>query len=379
MQRDFPALITALQNGSSATKTDIAVCIEQLLAEGCSVTTDEDIFQYNEKLRGARLRRELFTGVDNARGPPPREMTKADVILPGATADEFIAHHSSLTVRKGSHFQRKLTVCTERKVSNELFRTADSAERARLISCKARSSALWLAAVPTRSDLVLSNHELVCAARHRLGLPPSDVPFQCVCGKAVSMLSFDHFHLCPTIRSSALNARHRIVLDAYRTIANRAGVFNEIEHRARRAVGDHTKKRPDIWLCANGVDIISDVAITTPSAIAASKGADRQELWCAAITEQSKIAKYKDVAAAHGRRIIPFVAESYGAFGIQLRSVINLLSQHWHRSAHANDASFAYRARQSIAIAIQRGNARVVDVAVSIARSDSLQRARYAA
>lgn len=102
------------------------------------------------------------------------------------------------------------------------------------------------------------------------------------------MLPFDHFHLCPKIRSSALNARHRIVLDAYRTIANRAGVFNEIEHRARRAVGDHTKKRPDIWLCANGVDIISDVAITSPSAIAALKGADRQELWCAAITEHKR-------------------------------------------------------------------------------------------
>ncbi len=73
--------------------------------------------------------------------------------------------------------------------------------------------------------------------------------------------------------------------------------------------------------------------------------------------EQAKVAKYSKLAADENATFIPFVMESYGAMGAEARAYLRELRK---LAVDNSDMALISYLPQRLAVALQKGNARVI-------------------
>jgi hypothetical protein len=237
-----------------------------------------------------------------------------------------------------------------------------------VLSLQQSGASQWLTAIPTRAALKMGDSDFRYAVRHRLGMAPLDqLPLACPCGTLV--VTTDHAHVC-SHNKRAWTVRHNGILRTLERLASAAGyvVQHEPGFAAPVAVGGRQAAaiagadivaaglRPDCLLIGAHKTVAIDVSVACPTAASYVKAAARTALATASVREATKLAKYDALCAEHGWRMVPFVMESYGAFG---RRALDFLGTMLAYATEQYQPFELKRARQELAVALQRGNAMV--------------------
>jgi hypothetical protein len=231
-------------------------------------------------------------------------------------------------------------------------------ERTARLRCLAQPGAsLWLMAIPTTAALKMADGEFRFAARHRLALPPmDDLPPRCPCG---TLATADHAHQCKN-NGRARTLRHNLINRTLERLA--AAARYTVTHEPRYYVpgacdGDEMDRQsPDCVLIGPHRTIAVDVSVVCPTGASYMRRAAATTLAAAAQREQLKLKKYSGLAQQEGLRLVPFVLESYGAFG---RMALDLLGTMEAHAAEHHQRFDVKDARQALSVALQRGNALV--------------------
>jgi hypothetical protein len=127
-----------------------------------------------------------------------------------------------------------------------------------------------------------------------------------------------HFHFCQHQKRTAITARHDLVV---RTLAKLFRQVGAVVHIEPRIYGSE-RLRPDMDITFPDRTLMLDVAITHP---ASPSRTSSTPLAAAAYTEKAKSTKYAKLAATQAATFLPFVVESYGAFGKRAKEVLKIL------------------------------------------------------
>ena len=97
-------------------------------------------------------------------------------------------------------------------------------------------------------------------------------------------------------------------------------------------------------------------------------------LAAAAYTEKAKYTKYTALAARQAATFLPFVLESYGAFGKRANEVLRILRKAAKNTLLALSSeltvdSFAAHAARTLSVALQKGNALIGRRGATMARA----------
>jgi hypothetical protein len=113
-----------------------------------------------------------------------------------------------------------------------------------------------------------------------------------------------------------------------------------------------------------------DVSVTHPAAASYVRQASQQPLHAASVREKAKVAKHGSNARAAHASIVPVVFESYGAFGESAQGFIGRIVAYISEATLSCTSAAEERQQisQEIAIAIQAGNALMLDKGAMHAR-----------
>ena len=109
--------------------------------------------------------------------------------------------------------------------------------------------------------------------------------------------------------------------------------------------------------CIPDQSFMVDVAVTHP---AAPSKTNAVPLAAAKIVEHAKSEKYNDLARRHATTFLPFVMESYGAYGDRTEEILKILRAKAKDSAMilpSGVGSYADYAAKLLSLALQKGNA----------------------
>ena len=240
-------------------------------------------------------------------------------------------------------------LCTRR--FDALLTAANSEkDRARLLAVASEHASDWLQASPIPSlGLKLSDSQLRVACSVRLGSPLC-ISHICQCGTRVEP---DGTHGLSCKRSSGRHSRHGEVNELIKRALGSADVA---AIREPPGISRNDGKRPDGVTCfpyRNGRPLVWDFTCSCTlapshvqiSASSPGKVAERRE--------ELKLEKYSDLT--HDYEVIPICVETMGTFGPSAQKFFADVGRRIiARSGEKRAASFL---RQSIGLAIQRGNA----------------------
>ena len=214
----------------------------------------------------------------------------------------------------------------------------------------------WKAAIPSNSDLTLTDDQYRIAAKLNLGMK-MDLPDDChSCGiKDAVKKDPWHYLSCNHHKRREITIRHNLVLQVlYRLINYVGGVA------AREPIDLHDKdgRRPDLELILRSLHALLDVMIVNPLCPTHLIAASKESLASVRGGERTKINKYKGTASQHQAKFIAFVIESTGGLS---DSAVSLLKQILLASRD-NSTLWAWEEVRkecfwSVGIAIQKGNA----------------------
>ena len=271
------------------------------------------------------------------------------------------------------HLQRVLSEQWHRRCKERLVRALFDrpAERASLLSSSQRNTALWLTALPTEARLRLHDYEIRAALRMRLHLPPRELDTlrttACPCGGDLQRDPL-HFHSCVLLKRTAVTVRHDLVLQTLSALAGELCIPHKVEPRPLYIVGEGAKQsrqKPDLLLVTanhRAAELLTDVAIVHPAAPSCvNTGLAERSLGAAKNRETRKQNKYGHLVRSEKRgvrELKAFVMESFGAFGPEADYVLKTMFKH-AISDKSGDTPQLTEARMFLAIALQRGNARI--------------------
>ena len=186
----------------------------------------------------------------------------------------------------------------------------------------------------------------------------------CKCGKGDLKDDPLHFQAC-LYTKTATTQRHNLVQNTLAEIANECNVIYKIKEKS-----EVDEKIPDIkfeFLRVHRVtgvrSTISDVSIIHPSSTTYLNNGS-SALGAATRRENEKIIKYTNETNAH-TEFIPFVLESYGAFGKQSLAILKLMMDYKTRSLINSyhykieeilENEYLFDAKVRLSIVLQRGN-----------------------
>ena len=223
-------------------------------------------------------------------------------------------------------------------------------DRARLLAVASDHASDWLQAPPISSlGLKLSDSQLRVSCSVRLGSPLC-IPHTCLCGTRVEP---EGTHGLSCRRSAGRHSRHGEVNELIRRALGSADVAAV---REPPGISRNDGRRPDGVTCfpfRNGRPLVWDFTCSctlAPSHIPVSASAPGR---VAEGREELKREKYSDLA--HDYEVAPICIETLGAFGPgALKFFADVGARIVARSGEKRAASFL---RQSVGIAVQRGNA----------------------
>jgi hypothetical protein len=116
--------------------------------------------------------------------------------------------------------------------------------------------------------------------------------------------------------------------------------------------------KPDIFISTTKGTYMIDVSVTHPSPPSALRAECRNWGANARLRERQKHKKYDHLCKSNGRKLIPFVMESYGAIGSEAKNLISEIAEEADTLGVEAKASFRRWAINVVAVALQVGNAR---------------------
>ena len=252
--------------------------------------------------------------------------------------------------------QRLLVAEIENARADRLLKEAEGDPRqiALLVSIRAKLAGAWLTTLPSSPELILTNSHFRVASRLRLGLPPQDdLPRRCLCDDILTQ-DPHHFLSCIMLKPST-TFRHDHIVRVLSLLIRKAGGACYVEPRF------YDRTRPDIHVIFPSLKLLIDVSVVHPAAPTYAQNS-HVPLFSAASRERDKATKFKTLALAEEARFIPFVLETFGAWGRQAIKLItdltSLLSEHKGLAFSSPDARGEMV--RILAVALQSGNARVL-------------------
>jgi hypothetical protein len=235
---------------------------------------------------------------------------------------------------------------------------------------------MWLTAFPVAPELLMADEFFILAVKHRLGLRPmDDLPAKCSCG-AVLREDPQHFFSCRLLKRKAMTQRHDSIVRLLRDLFHKVGAVVLVEPR----IYDTKRVRPDLDILLPDQNLILDVAVTHPTAMSRKSP---KPLAAANGLESTKIKDYAAWAQERGGKFYGFVLETHGAFG---KGAVEVLKHLAKAAVTANLAmppgDFLRLSKQSLSVALQRGNGLVAKMGAIQARAtnaaaERASRARY--
>jgi hypothetical protein len=273
-------------------------------------------------------------------------------LFPAPGVDVFSFYEDTVDAVKG--LQKLLTVVWESAVFNTLLGPDHSlSHRARLLSASGRYASSWRTCIPYRAELELSDWAYSLSSCLLLGLPTHDrLPSRCPCGKSFSDQA-DHSLSCSLLTRRSMTVRHDGVLNHLIAVIREMGAFVRPEPRDIQT-NEHV--RPDALTFFHNNEVTFDVSVTHPGSSSYVSAAATHPLSAAKQREKLKDQKYLVPMQCEGLKFYPLVFESFGAIASRSYSFLRLL---FSLSSSCPTVSPSY-IRDSLSIALQSGNARVL-------------------
>src|ERR1700753_1526479 len=220
----------------------------------------------------------------------------------------------------------------------------------------------WLTTDPSSPALSLTNTQYQISSKIRLGLQPLPLPSDCASCHTPDACAEDHNYplVCIAQKGTNTTIRHHDGVDAIFVSTIHAGGFAIKEPRQLGGRGDNT--RPDLQLLLNGHQVLVDVTIRDPACKTnIQHGSATQQLAAAHRGEAEKKAKYAAMAKTQQAEFIPFAVETYGGMGKSARKLIKrIASVAQDRLQATSEKEVRQQLEESVAIAVQRGNANIM-------------------
>ncbi|MGH2638583.1 MAG: hypothetical protein ACRDF4_04790 [Rhabdochlamydiaceae bacterium] len=144
--------------------------------------------------------------------------------------------------------------------NNYLASLSSPFSRARVVSCTAQHSGLWLSTLPTTSEFILSTGHFNLALRLRIGVPPQDnLPVKCRCNTVLLSDDPNHFLSCKLFRRSIVTTRHDLIVRWLASTVRRVGGSAFIEPKYCDG------KRPDAKVFLADYQCSIDASVTHPA------------------------------------------------------------------------------------------------------------------
>ena len=268
------------------------------------------------------------------------------------------------------HFQQELTRAIFTRHFNALFRDVSQSDQARLLSASSKRAGLWLTASPSSDELFIPDPAFLIALRLRLGLRPYDtMPSHCACGASlddVSDANCAHTLTCQRQRARSGLLRHNFVLKRLLAWCRRGDVLYQ-----ENPMFDHAMPDAELYFSEKTHHV--DVSITHPNALSYVKTASRARGSAAARREGNKENDHEYNAIQQGALFSSAVMETHGAFGKDLVALTATIVNHVNEAASAGDTAHQMLCglRQELSVALQKGNAVVVQKTIAAARHAS--------
>jgi len=217
---------------------------------------------------------------------------------------------SDKTEYKVLSYQRTILSALDLAEIAELSTDSPSAKR-RIQSASGQYAAAAFTTLPTSSEFVLSNSEISCAVKIRLGLNQfSDARSWCNCSP-VDCKHPSHFDSCAS--AGLRTTRHDAITGVQARYWQQAGCTLR---RELRHIGD--RKRTDLEIFTGTKTYQTDTAITDVGCLSAHELQIQNY-------EQSKIKKHQDAVIHAGGIFHPFVLSTQGEFGQHATKVVDLI------------------------------------------------------
>ena len=203
------------------------------------------------------------------------------------------------------------------------------------------------------------NHEYRIASRYNLGLKPQGNFENCnLCGTP-GILKEDpwHFLSCNTRKRMEITQRHdEITLALHNTLID----VGALSSREPRDLSATDQLRPDLLTTLAPDQYMIDVCVTNPLCKTHLPRAANKMLGATIHAANNKIEKYRKMAQDRRMYFMPFAVETTGGWGSQAVEFINTIAGWKADSLCIRPGTIMKNLRETIAIAIQRGNAAVV-------------------
>ena len=262
----------------------------------------------------------------------------------------------------------------------EELKSVSLKDAVRLTACARGGAHSWLTVHPLEEALQLSNGEMVSATRHMFGLSPisESTPWYCRCGELVEA---GHFHSCNRVHGPATNTRHETVVAELATFA-----LSHLQMHVERAPSIATADGcliegarhvvPDVVFRGVGVAFAIDVSFVYSESDGRvrrplmSEESDLSKFVLSAMGERArtKVKKYEASCEEQDLRFTAFVADSHGALDASAKRVISVLVSYGAAELGCSRLDLDLYLRRRVAIAIQRGNARLDQHAMRLSR-----------
>ncbi|MCW5887438.1 MAG: hypothetical protein KIT07_04875 [Anaerolineales bacterium] len=267
--------------------------------------------------------------------------------------------------------QRKLTAVQDERLAVDIVREAKADGRLRALAqiplmeaCAKPGAGRWLHVLPRERRLRLSAWQWQQSIRLLFGIGNGDTADgrgRCVCEgrRLLSELPADHLLTCSELRACS-TARHNEVLFALRSVAAEAQMGTRMWPRfvAREFKG--RTEVPDMEVSAGGFRALVDVSV----AWTGGKAGGRRDV--VGEREAKKGRKYVRSAVMAGvDGVCGFVVEANGAVGEEADKLLNTIANIAEDYTREEKHEFRHRAADVVAIAIQRGHAKLVEQALS--------------
>jgi hypothetical protein len=271
------------------------------------------------------------------------------------------------------HKRNAFDLSVQYKSSAHTFKDA-----VRLAACSRDSAHSWLTVHPLEAALQLSNGEMVSAVRHMFGLSPLAAEWFCRCGASVEA---GHFHTCNRVHGPATNTRHETVVAELATFG-----LSHLQLHVERAPPIATADGcliegarhvvPDVVFRGAGLSLAIDVSFVYSEsdgrirAPLVSADTDFTKCVWSAMGERTKEKNRKYELACERQELVfsAFVADSHGVLDASAKRVIEQLVSYGAAELGCNKLDLSLYLRRRVAIAIQRGNARLDRHAVQMSR-----------
>ena len=276
--------------------------------------------------------------------------------------------------------QRDLMKVVHHAVEADLIASVSIPSGVRLRACARDRAYLWLTVHPVEAAVRLADGEFRSAMRHMYGLSPITRDWHCRCGATVAA---GHFHSCNRVHGPATYARHETVVSELGSFAvsqlqlhvERAPVMATVGgalfEGQRRVVPDVVFRGTDLHLAIDVSFVYSETEARTRVLRPSANAKEVYQIVRSAMAERArvKVGKYRAACARDGLEFKAFVADSHGALDKSAAAVVDQLSAYGARELGADKDDLERYLRRRVAIAIQRGNARLDRQAMAMSRN----------